>query len=1066
MAADADAQYLQRRSLNTTGAVVFTGNTLGLSKATSSNGPGTEDCIGTFISTDLSQKDGSYPAGTTGDWTVNSSAATLQLPAGSTVVYAELVWGGSYSYGGENVRAFLNTSVTLTTPAGPSAVTPDPATARQLGTPASNGRCPGGTPCFYVRSANVTPQVQAGGPGFYVVGGVPGTQGTSENSLNSAGWTLAVVYENFSLPVRNLSIFIGAEQSGAAPAQASGFCTPPTGRLAGRLAVSAIEGDASGVGDSMRFGSTAVLPEASRVFGPNNPVNNFFASQINDAVGTLDSRGTFGTVNHRPGNNTAGGRQGWDITNVDVSARLVSAQTTAFAQGTTSGDVYVITTLGLQIDVGAPELSSGSTVTVDKVATVVGDTLTYTIVLPNAGTIDAANGVLTAPLPAGTALVPGSVVVNGASQPGADPAAGIALGAIPGGQARTVTFRVTVNAVPPAPGPATYTLEPLFSYQFVSCAGQPVQSATFAPGTATTAIARIEASKQVDPTELTPGSSATYFVVVNNTGAAPAAGVTLTDPIPAGATYVAGSTTLNGVAVPDVGGAMPFAAGGLASSPGTPAGVVTAGASAIVRFTVTVNPLATGSVFNAATIDPDGAGPIGPITAQVASPVTPVADLAVTKTGPTTTTSNVPVTYTVIVTNDGPSLAQGVVLEDPTPPGLIPGAVTGGGCSSLPCTLGDLAAGESRTVTVTFNVPNGYTAPDPIVNPASVSSLTLDPATGNNTAAAATSLGAPVAVLAAAKSDGVDTVVPGTPTTYTMTVTNSGPNDSPGVRVVDPVPAGLTDATWTCAVAPAGSCAPAGGSGALDTTVNLPDGATATLQFTATVSADATGTLVNTVTVENTPGVGGTSSLTATDTDQLEPRADLSVTKELVDFGPFGGVPVFTLVVRNAGPSAAAGVTVADLPDPELFFIRNSGDCADPFPCDLGTIAPGESRVITSTFVERDLMGAPLTNEARVTAVTADPTPSNDSSSVTVIPPSVADVGLEVAFQPGAAVVGDEVTVFVRVANLEPFDTASDVVVTAQLPAGLQFVDASPEVGTYDPATGEWQVGSLPPDPA
>jgi hypothetical protein len=51
--------------------------------------------------------------------------------------------------------------------------------------------------------------VQAGGPGTYTVGGVPGTQGTSENNANAAGWTLAVIYGNPSLPARNMTIFVG-----------------------------------------------------------------------------------------------------------------------------------------------------------------------------------------------------------------------------------------------------------------------------------------------------------------------------------------------------------------------------------------------------------------------------------------------------------------------------------------------------------------------------------------------------------------------------------------------------------------------------------------------------------------------------------------------------------------------------------------------------------------------------------------------------------------------------------------------------------------------------------------
>ncbi len=1063
-ATDAGAQYLQRRSVNTTGAITLTGNTLGLSKATNANAPGTGDSIGTFISVDTSLQDGTYPPGTTGDWHLDSSAATLDLPPNSTVVYAELVWGGSYSYGGEDVRAFLNTPVSLSTPAGLATVTPDPATARQLGTPLTNGRCSSGIPCFYVRSAEVTALVQAGGAGVYIAGGIPGTQGNSENDLNNAGWALAVIYENFSLPVRNLTIFTGAEQSGRPPAQASGFCTPPTGRLSGRLAVSAMEGDAAGVGDSMRFGATASLPDTSRVFGPNNPSNNFFCSQLNDSSGTLDTRGTFGTVNHRPGKSTFGGRQGWDITNVDVSPQLVNAQTSAFAQGTTSGDTYVITTLALEIDIGAPDLS-GSTVAVDKAGTVVGDTLTYTITLPNSGTIDAGNGVLTAPLPAGTSLVANSVTVDGVPQAGADPAAGVTLGSLPAGQTRTVTFRVTVNAVPPPPGPATYVLEPLFSYTFVSCARQPVQSATFASGSVTTGIGRITESKVVDPPTATPGTSLTYTVTVSNDGAAAAAGVTLADPVPAGLTYVAGTTTLNGLAVPDVGGTMPFAAGGLVESPDAPAGQVAAGASAIVRFDAIVDVNAVGTIDNTASVDPDGGGPLAAIVAAVQSPVTPSADLVVTKSGPTTTTSNADVTYTIVVTNTGPSPAAGVMLDDPTPSGLSSMSATGG-CAGFPCDLGALAAGASRRIDVTFHVPNGYTAPDPIVNQASVSSLTPDPAGTNNAAAAATSLSAPVAVLSLSKSNGGTSVVPGSQTDYTITLTNNGPNDSPAVSVSDPVPAGLANVAWTCSA----GCSPASGSGAIATTVNLPAGATATLHLTGRVAADATGALTNTVTAQNSPGVGGTSSLTATDTDQLEPQADLSVSKSVFEFqlDPDTGLvtAVYDLVVHNGGPSAAAGVTVSDIPDAVQTFTSNEGDCSTAFPCNLGTIPPLQSRTIRSRFsVAPDFTGAAVTNQARVSTGTPDPTPGNDSSSVDAFPPRVADVAVEVFVQPDTALVGDTVTVFVRVSNLGP-STATSVVLTAPLPAGLEFVEATPDVGTFDQATGEWQVGDLPADPA
>ena len=132
----AQAQYVQRQVVTTNGAVTFIGNSLGLNKAGSpTDGPGTSGSIGAFVTTNTTlRKNASWPLGTTSDWKLNSSTAILNLPAGSTVIYAELIWGGSWAYGGENVSAFLNGAVNLTTPAGTSSVAPDPATAKTGGT--------------------------------------------------------------------------------------------------------------------------------------------------------------------------------------------------------------------------------------------------------------------------------------------------------------------------------------------------------------------------------------------------------------------------------------------------------------------------------------------------------------------------------------------------------------------------------------------------------------------------------------------------------------------------------------------------------------------------------------------------------------------------------------------------------------------------------------------------------------------------------------------------------------------------------------------------------------------
>jgi len=75
---------------------------------------------------------------------------------------------------------------------------------------------------------------------------------------------------------------------------------------------------------------------------PNNPISNFFASQVNNDSGALNTSGTFGSLNSTPGTTGSGKRQGWDITNVDVYSRMVNGQISAYAKGTTTGDTYVL----------------------------------------------------------------------------------------------------------------------------------------------------------------------------------------------------------------------------------------------------------------------------------------------------------------------------------------------------------------------------------------------------------------------------------------------------------------------------------------------------------------------------------------------------------------------------------------------------------------------------------------------------------------------------------------------------------------------------------------------------
>ncbi|WP_461672420.1 tandem-95 repeat protein, partial [Priestia megaterium] len=467
--------YVNRFLTNANGAITFTGNTFGLNKQANANAPGTAGSIGTFFSVNPSSVDGSFPTGTTANYLQNFSSAVLRLPSTTTqILYAELIWGGSYLYGGEDVSSALNNAVTFITPSRTVSVQSDTATRFTLTS----------SSFYYVRSANVTNLISQAGT--YSVLGVPGTQSTTENNANAAGWTLAVVYADPLQKSRNLSIFVGAEltssATGSSTAAVSGFGTPITGTVNGRLLVSAIEGDSAIVGDQLQFGPTTASLQP--VSGPNNPINNFFASQINNDSGALDTSGQFGSLNSTPGGSLSGARQGWDITNIDVSARLSNNQTSAVVRGTTNGDTYVISALALQVDINAPVLNVSKSANVTSART--GDIITYTVQVSNTGTAAANVLIATDPLSSATTFIPNSLQVDGVTQTNVDIRNGLPLGTLNINQTRVLTYQVRV--VGPLTSISSLGNQVFINYQFESTPGNVLTGSGASPVNSVTAI--------------------------------------------------------------------------------------------------------------------------------------------------------------------------------------------------------------------------------------------------------------------------------------------------------------------------------------------------------------------------------------------------------------------------------------------------------------------------------------------------------------------------------------------------------------------------------------------------
>ena len=213
-------------------------------------------------------------------------------------------------------------------------------------------------------------------------------------------------------------------------------------------------------------------------------------------------------------------------------------------------------------------------------------------------------------------------------------------------------------------------------------------------------------------------------------------------------------------------------------------------------------------------------------------------------------------------------------------------------------------------------------------------------------------------------TNGVNGVVAGLPTTYTITVTNPlGPSDASGATVTDTFPATLTGVTWTCAGTGGGTCV-AAGSGDINTPVTVPVGASVVFTATGTVDPAATGELVNSAQVLPPAGHANRTSAIATDRDAIGTEADVAITKTGPASIVAGNPLVYTITVTNTGPSDAAGVVVSDATPTGLVFVSNTGDCTTAFPCALGVVPAGATRTITATFtVPPDYSGpSPIEN--------------------------------------------------------------------------------------------------------
>jgi uncharacterized repeat protein (TIGR01451 family) len=515
----------------------------------------------------------------------------------------------------------------------------------------------------------------------------------------------------------------------------------------------------------------------------------------------------------------------------------------------------------------------------------------------------------------------------------------------------------------------------------------------------------------------TPGTSISYTIVVTNRGPDRAPRFDVNDNVPANITVLTvdcapaircGTNASSGNNISFTGASLFRQQEGVYQITITISGTVASGASGNLSNTANVV-IPSGSRYR----DPDTSNNSVTDTDTQLS----VYDLAITKNDGVDTYTTNPLTYTVVVTNTGPSDAVGVRVVDNIPPQIATWTwtcvmVNASGCNTVTNSANNfidtvsIQNGGRIEYTVTAN-PAGGIAQN-LSNIASINlptgSTATDPNLSNNTA---TDTDIPYIDLQITKDDGSGTYAANGTVNYTVTVTNNSTFDVTGITVSDPKPARVTTWSWDCG---GGDCTPVTGSNTdfMDT-INLTAGSSLTYAVTANISGNANpGNLTNTATVSVPAGLVEAVPADNSATDVDVPYIDLQITKTDVPaaatYTP-GSPLTYAVTVTNNSTFNLTGVTVTDnmptLIDPASW----SWTCSPNPPPPGGTctasgtsnindtidLPAGTSVIYTINATVRANAAGTLDNTATVTAPTG--LTDVDTSNNTATDSDVSSVG-------------------------------------------------------------------------
>jgi uncharacterized repeat protein (TIGR01451 family) len=556
---------------------------------------------------------------------------------------------------------------------------------------------------------------------------------------------------------------------------------------------------------------------------------------------------------------------------------------------------------------------------------------------------------------------------------------------------------------------------------------------------------------------ISPGQGSVYAINIANVGTQAATNVLVTETVPAGTTFDSLlSDPLWTLIAPDT---------YQISLP-----TLAAGAGFNVNFAVTINsPAAAGlnDIVNTVTISDDGSnGPDpnpGDNSATDTNTLDAVPDYQITiDDGEVVVVPGQLLSYTINFTNAGNQDGTGVVVFDTFPTAILENVVASDGgivddiAGAITWNVGNLAAGESRSFTVTAKVRDTVPAgSDDFTHETSITDdLTngADPTAGNNAAADTDMLDAQPDYRNAI-TDGETVVTPGQSLSYTVSFLNAGNQDGTGVVISDTFPPEILE---NVVASDGGIVDPVAGTiswNVGDLLAGESRSFTVTAKVRDTVPAgfdDFTHT--TTISDDATNGADPTPADNVSfDTDTLDAQPDYQISiDDGVPSATTGQSLTYSVTFANVGVQDGTGVVVSNsFPLSVLTnVVASNGGVVDmtsgTIIWNVGSVAAGASLTYTVTADVLSSVAAGIDDFTHSTSITddgangGDPTPTDNSASDTDALDAAPDLRLTKTDFTNTISPGECSTYTLNVSNIGT-QGATNVVVTETIPAGATF---------------------------